>query len=470
MRLEGLYQKLPIFLQNAVCSAIGWRIQRTRFGPGFRRHLQEAEERAKWSEDRVLSYRDQRLRGFVAHCAKTVPYYRRLFAEQGIDPSRIRTLNDLKQLPLLTKEEVQRHYPEMLSEAVPPRRRKMIHTSGTTGGGLRFATTVDAIQPQFSVWWRCWRRHGIEPGTWCGYFGGRSIVPLAQTSPPFWRSNVPGRQVFFSGYHMNRENLASYAAELGRRQLPWLHGYPSLLALLAFHLTETGTGLGYRVATVTVGAENLLPQQAEIIERGLGVRPRQHYGMAEAVANISECEDGRLHVDEDFAAVELIPNADGPGYWVAGTNFSNPAVPLLRYDTQDVVSLSDARCTCGRPGRIVQDVDGRREDYVVLNSGARVGRMDHVFKDLVNIREAQIHQRQVGELTIRVVRGSRYTEEDERRLLEETRYRIGNDTTIHVQYVDGLRRSRAGKLRLVVSDLDQGRLDTPTSSAEGNPS
>jgi len=107
---------------------------------------------------------------------------------------------------------------------------------------------------------------------------------------------------------------------------------------------------------------------------------------------------------------------------------------------------------------VVEAIDGRKEDYVLLPGGARVGRMDHVFKDMVRVREAQIHQREVGRITIRVVRGDGYTESDERQLLEEIRQRIGDETEIDIEYVEELQRSRTGKLRFVVSELVGGRI------------
>jgi len=464
-RSEKIYQRLPIRLQNVVCSWIGWRRIRARFGRGFRLYLQQAEERMQWPEDRLLAYRDQRLHEVVQYCAKTVPYYRKLFDRIGIAPKQIRTLEDLQQLPVLTKSQVQQAAQEILSEAVPPREILMTHTSGTTGGGLKFPTTFDAKQQQWAIWWRYRRWHGFDRGAWFGYFGGRSVVPLTQVVPPFWRENRPGHQVFFSGYHMSQKNLPAYAAELRRRQLPWLHGYPSLLALMAGEILESGIDLGYQIRGITVSAENLLPQQAHLIERAFGVRPKQHYGLEEAVANISECEHGTLHVDEDFSAVEFLPNEDGPGHRIVGTGFTNLATPLLRYDTQDVVILSDAKCPCGRPGRIVESIDGRCEDYVVLKSGARVGRLDHVFKDLSEIREAQVYQRRAGEILIRVVRADDYTEKDEKRLLEEMRYRVGEDMEIRIEYVERVPRSPTGKLRLVVSDLKEGKLTMPATSA-----
>jgi len=211
-----------------------------------------------------------------------------------------------------------------------------------------------------------------------------------------------------------------------------------------------------QITNVTIGAESLLEHQRETINQAFDVSVRQHYGLAEGVANISECPEGHLHVDEDFAAVEFVKRDDG-AYAIIGTNLSNTAFPLLRYDTGDTVELAESQeLNCGFHGRVVVSIDGRVEDYVLLSDGSRIGRMDHIFKDMTNIREAQIFQRVAGAIEIRVARSSGYTESDERLLLEETRSYCGGDLQIEVKYFDSLPRSKAGKLRFVVSEIERG--------------
>jgi phenylacetate-CoA ligase len=455
---EAVYLKLPIAMQHLLCSVEGWRIQQSRFDKQFHILLNEAQSRTYWEQKQLHTYRDERVRQFVLHAAQTSPFYRRRFQELQINPEEIRGVNDLAVLPILTKREVQEHAAEIASESVRERDRRMTHTSGTTGSGLRFPTTRRATHEQWAVWWRYRHWHGLRQADWCGYFGGRSVVPIAQTKKPFWRYNYPGKQIIFSGYHLSPANLPAYIEELRRRQPVWLHGYPSLLTLLAAYLLETNETPGYRPRVITTGAENLLTQQADLLERVFGVRPRQHYGLAEAVANISECEAGRLHVDEDFAAVEFIKNPHGNGFKVIGTNFTNPAMPLLRYDTEDVVTLNNEPCVCGRAGRVVEKIDGRLEDYLVLKSGAYVGRLDHIFKDLIHIKEAQIVQQAVGQMRIRIVRGGGYSDEDQAALLAETRQRVGNDMEITLEYVEKLERTQTGKLRFVVSEIAKHQL------------
>lgn len=455
MDKEKLYARLPVALQQVAVSLEGRRIQRERYDGHFHEMLAQYDQRARWEHARMEQFRDERLAAFVSHAAKTAPHYRDLFHRLGIAPEAIRGIADLALLPVLAKREVQANPERFRSEAVPESECIVTHTSGSTGAGLRFPITRSAYLEQWAVWWRYRRALGLSLDTYCLYFGGRSIVPLSQRRKPFWRYNRPGRQTLFSGYHLSEHTAAAYLDEMEASGASWIHGYPSLIALVARYALAAGRRLPMR--WVTLGAETLLPHQARTIEDAFGVRPVHHYGMAEGTANISMCPLGRLHVDEDYAAVEWIPRGDG-SYSVAGVNYSNPAYPLIRYEVGDVVTLlENTSCDCGCPGRIVEAIDGRVEDYVIVRGGARVGRLDHIFKDMVHIAEAQIHQLEPGAIEIRIVRGPDYTDADEARLREESYKRLGRDMGLRVVYVDELPRTAAGKLRFVVSALETGR-------------
>lgn len=459
MGLEKLYGRFPVSMQNAICGLQGWRIQKSRYAAPFWRMLQAVEARGSASAADAQAFRDRRLSDFVRHAAETTPYYRDLFQKLGLRSEDIRTLDDMRALPVLTKAQVQDEPERFRSTAVPGRRLVSVRTSGTTGAGLQFFSTHEAQHELWAVWWRYWRWHGLRPGTWSANFGWRPIVPVEQDHPPFWRINRPGRQLLFSAYHATAENLPYYLKELRLRQPPWLHGFPSQLSVLASHILETGFELGYLPRWITIGAENLLPHQAAMIEAAFGRAPLQHYGMAEAIANFSQCELDRLHVDEDFAAVEFLETGQEGIYRIVGTNMSNVATPLLRYEVGDQAELSLEACSCGRPGRIVKSIDGRKDDYVITASGAKVGRLGNVFKDLVGIREAQIRQSKPGEITVIIVKSSRYQNSDEVEMRRQFASRLGPNMEIKTSYVDTIERTKRGKLRFVVNEIPAGAID-----------
>ena len=462
MTLEQLYCRMPLALQRLAVNYEGWRIQRTRFGASFREMLAAVRGREHYSPEQMQEFRDERLSQFIRHAAGHVPYYRRLFQRLGLRPDDFRTMADLAQLPVLTKAEVQDELPEFRAENIRDPRMISICTSGTTGGGLAFPVTLAAWQEQRAVWWRFRERHGLDSREPCLYFGGRTIVPSTQTRPPYWRTNRPGRQILFSGHHLGPQTAELYLDEIERSGYRWLHGYPSMVSLLAHFAVQLNRRIPLR--WVSLGAEGVFPQQMAVIEAAFGVKPIAHYGMAEQVANFSLCSAGSLHVDEDFSAVEFQPLGGGE-HLILGTNFANPAFPLLRYDVSDVVTLGDAACSCGLPGRIVNRIDGRKDDYVITRSGAMLGRMNLIFKSLVNIREAQILQDQPGHMTLCIVKSQEFTDQDEQRLRAETFQRIGCEMSFDIQYFDRLPRTANGKLRLVVSTVRSGGL---TSALQGS--
>ena len=465
MDLERHYRTLPVPAQHLACSVVGGATRLRRYNRQFLALLNASERRLEWSHEEVVAYRDRRLAGFVRHAAETSRFWQRRFGELGVDARDIRTADDLAAaLPVLTKDEVREHAAEIVSTAVPPRDRLMVHTSGTTGAGLRFPASWLGFREQWALWWRHWRYHGVRLHQDVAWFGGRNVVPLDQQHPPYWRYNLPGRQLLLSGYHMSPDKLDAYADELRRRRPSWFHGYPSLIALLASHLVESGATLGYRVEHVTTGAENLTENQKSVIERAFGTAPVQHYGLTEGTANASECMCGNLHVDEDFCVMEFVDDHSTPGTSaVVGTNISNPAFPLLRLTTGDVGVVSGGGCTCSRPGRVVDRVDGRREDALVLADGSRVFTLNHVFKDAVNVREAQIYQPAAGEVTLRVVPADTYGPGDDEALLREARIRLGDDTVLRIEHWEKLPRTATGKLRMVVSDVGRRSEDVGDS-------
>lgn len=453
-----IYRSLPIGLQTAAVSFAGWRRARQRYQGAYRRLAREALDRQHWPAEALFAYRDQQLQRFVLHAATTVPYYRQLFADLKIAPQEIRQLDDLAQLPVLTRQTVQQAGSALRSDAFGGRRLIKVRTSGTTGSTIEFMTTPTAIQQRYAVWWRYWGSHGLQPGISSAQFGGWPIVPLDQRHPPFWRYNASADQVLFSAYHLRRETADAYLGELARRRPAWLLGYPSTLALLAAFILERRKPLPYTPGWISLGSESVLPAQERLIASAFGVAPIQHYGLEEASANLSQCPAGKLHIDEDYAAVSLLPDPDLDCYRLLGTNFSNPVWPLLRYDAGDLVSVTDERCSCGNAGRIVSRIDGRQEDYLILRSGARIGRIYHIFNQVNNIQEAQLVQRRPGEVELRVMRAAAYSDADERHLLACFQERLGSELQVHICYPAQLERSARGKLRLVVSQLDEGQL------------
>ncbi len=445
---QRLYAALPIPFQNLACSLYSWKLNSRRFSSQFDAVLAEAEKRLNWPADRLLDYRNSRLRAFVRHAADTVPYYRRLFAELGFDPGSVHSPEDLAPLPVLTKSEAIKQGADMYSEAVPKSARMMTHTSGSTGAGFHFPTTIHADREQWAIWWRYYRMHGIRRGTPSAAFLAQHLVPIDQPDPPFWRHDSATGRTFFSSYHMSDAKLPAYLRALRELKPRWIQGRPSSLTILASYIADSGDRLDHDVEWITSASENLTDQQANLIETTFGVRPLQHYGMAEAIGNISQHPDRELRVDEDFATIEFLDHTETTTKRIVGTNVSNLATPLIRYDSGDLALLD----TESFP-RKVKKFEGRGEDFIVLEDGQRIGAVNRIFEDSVNIKEAQIRQNVPGKITVHVVKRPKYSNDDETALLSSLRFYLGSEIDVRLKYRTMVERTPSGKVRAVISDI-----------------
>ncbi len=452
MDLEKVYSKLPIFIQNQICSLVGLKNRISRYPRDYKRIFEELKNNNDLDKSALKDLQQKRMSRHL-QAAVNCDYWAEKFEEFQVDVYAEDALQEVQKLPILTKKEVQLNCERILNPTFPQKDLNKLHTSGTTGAGLVFWDTKQANYERWAVWWRYRNLHGITFDTKCGYFGGRSIVPVSQKKPPYWRYNKPENQILFSAYHLSQDTIADYLAAFNEYNPEWLHGYPSQLSLFANLIEEHFPNFDSKVKIITIGAENLFSHQKEVLERVFKCPVIQHYGLQESVANISQCENLNLHVDEDLGYVEFIPKGDS--YRIIGTNWSNPAFPLFRYDTNDLCELPDtlATCNCGSNGRLVSEINGRNEDYVTLPSGVKLGRLDHIFKDLNFISEAQIVQHQDYSITIKVVPLSVLSDQQHALLIEAAQKRLSDEVRIDVDIVAKIPKQSSGKLKFVISEI-----------------
>lgn len=462
MRLDfvekRLYPATPTLAQNAIVSMAGANLVRKKFGRGFVRFLRNIEESQWWSESELVEYQLLRLKELVRFAFSNSVYYRRAFDREGLKPDAIKELEDLKRIPILTKETIRYRLPEIAPLHLRRLKLELEHTSGTTGTGLHIYWDREAIMKEYAFVARHRRWAGVQPFDLQATFGGRIVVARSRKSPPFWRTNVPERQVFFSMYHLSRNNANHYISKLRSLNPDFVQGYPSLISTISEFSHEMGTPL-FGPKAVFTSSETLLDSQRKSIEQAFGCGVFDWYGSSELAASIGQCEKGRYHLNSEYGIVEVDSDSSGGGNGggeMICTSFVNYGTPLLRYRIGDLIRMSSTRCPCGRGLPVVEEIVGRRDDIVVTPTGVCVGRMDHIFKDAINVREAQVIQEASDELRILIVRRPEFADSDLVRLRNEFRTRFGDEMKLSFEFVDRIPREATGKFRSVISKIHKG--------------
>ncbi len=453
--VEHVYPRLPVFLQNAACWYYGKKEARMRFGPVFERRLKELVESEKWSASEIEAYQNEKLRSLIRHAFNNVPYYRERWKALKITPDDIKSRGDLYKLPILTKEEIREHADQFISEKTPQRELLVRHTSWTTGKGLHFYMSKETNAFQWAVWWRHRMRFGIMPGTWHASFLGQRVVPIAQSKPPFWRWNSPMRQVLINMQSLSPAKIGSIIEFLNSQSFEFYAGYPSFLHMLALNATDAGLRLTSPPRVIFTGAENMLDFQRRDIQAFTGAVLSDHYGCTEACVNASRCPKFVYHEDFEFCIMEGVELAPGdPAKSIVATGFACDAFPFIRYEVGDTaVWQKDAACPCGRHSATLKSIEGRYDDYILTPEGARIARLDYLFKDALNVKEAQIVQEQLGEIKIVLVRRDAYATRDELEIRRDIKTWLSPSLAVRFEYVHEVPREANGKFRAVLSRL-----------------
>src|SRR5690606_2672071 len=129
---KAIYNASPVWLQDLLISAYGYKLYRLRYGGVFHQQLARLERIQAYSVAELAALQNEELQRLLTHAQRNVPWYRRRFAELGIQPQEI-DLNSLQQLPILDKRELKAHSELFVAENLPARSLQTLNTSGTTG-------------------------------------------------------------------------------------------------------------------------------------------------------------------------------------------------------------------------------------------------------------------------------------------------------------------------------------------------
>ena len=448
------YRRSPVRVQESLLSAQSLLRGMLREGGAFDEFAARANDTQWLDAGDLRKLQARELRSLLRVAAREVPYYRERFAALGVDVETLALPEALSQLPLVDKAEVRSAGKKLISE----RRRAPLFsggTSGTTGAPLTLWQDLAALNRENAFLWRQLAWAGLRRGERRAWMRGDLIVPASERAPPYWRLNRAENMLMLSSYHLSDAAAPAYLDALGDFDPVVIQAYPSSIGFLAgWMLSRDLRYGGGSLRGIVTSSETLSGERRDEIERAFGCRVFDWYGQFERVAAIGTCERGRHHLLADYSYVEMLP-AGGGLFELVGTGFNNHSMPLVRYRCGDLVrpAPAGARCECGRSFPLIDEVVGRMDDAVRLADGRSIGRLDHIFKGVEGILEAQIRQDRLDAITILLVPAPGYGERTVDRLLGNARERLGERTAIEVRAVDSIPRTKNGKFRGVVSAL-----------------
>ncbi len=327
-------------------------------------------ERETASRETMRQLQSEKLVKMVRHCYEHVPFYRQKLDEMGIKPEDITSIDDITKLPFTYKTDLRDTYPFGLF-AVPKEDLMRIHaSSGTTGK----QTVVGYTKKDIEVWADCAARALVAAGA-----EKKDLIHVSY-----------GYGLFTGGLglHYGAERMGATALPVSsgntNRQIQILQDFESDIICCtpsyAAYIGETCRDMGIDTSKLAVragifGAEAWSEGMRQNIEQLLHIKAYDIYGLSEiAGPGVSfECEEQTgMHINEDYFYPEVIdPDTgevlpDGVEGELVFTCIGKEALPLIRYRTKDICSLTREACPCGRTLIKMNKPKGRTDDMLVI--------------------------------------------------------------------------------------------------------
>ena len=322
------------------------------------------------SREEILRIQNEKIVKQVKHVYENVPYYKKLMDEKGVTPDDIKSVDDIKKLPFLTKNDLREAYPYGLLGTDLKNCVRIQSTSGTTGKRVVAFYTQNDID----LWEECCARAIVAAGGTnedvcqvCYGYGLFTGGPgLNGGSHKVGCLTLP----MSSG---NTERQIQFMMDLGSTIICCTPSY-------AAYIGETLKEKGYKpednkLKAGIFGAETWTEEMRRDIEASLGIKAYDIYGLTETSGpGVSfECEEQTgMHINEDHFYAEIIdPETgevlpEGSKGELVFTSLDKEAFPLLRYRTRDICVLTRKPCSCGRTHVKMSKPMGRSDDMLII--------------------------------------------------------------------------------------------------------
>ena len=332
------------------------------------RYYQEEIERA--SRETMTAIQNEKLLRQIRHVWENVPYYRKKMEAKGVTPDDIKSIDDLRKLPTLSKDDLRESYPYGLLGCDLKKCVRIHSTSGTTGKRVVAFYTQEDID----LWEEC-----------CA----RAITAAGGTDEDVCQVSY-GFGLFTGGAGLNggshKVGCLTVPTSSGNtdRQIMFINDLqatilcctPSYAAYLGERMKEMGLGPDdIPLKAGIFGAEAWSEEMRQDIEKTLGIKAFDIYGLTELSGpGVSfECsEQSGMHINEDHFLPEIIdPDTgevlpEGAEGELVFTSLDKEAFPLIRYRTKDICSLSREKCSCGRTLIKMKKPKGRSDDMLII--------------------------------------------------------------------------------------------------------
>jgi phenylacetate-CoA ligase len=445
--INTIYENTPVFIQNLIYSSYGFF--KYKEYKRLEMSLGEYDFEEKLSINDIKKGQVEKLKLLLSHASENSVYYNKLLKKSNLDINNIKSIDELKKIPILDKNIFKENY-ELIKVTNSDKYSPIAMSSGgTTGTSLNFLMDKKTYLHKECQSIHHWKRHGYELGK-CNTVMYRAglIIPKGKKVANPWRIDYPRKMIYLSSYYASEELYEQYYKLLKKWKPKYIHLLPSAVYLFAKYLNENN--LIIKLDKAFSSSETLYDFQKYEIEKAFQCSIVDDYGHIEPGIYVAgQCEEGHYHIYTNDVIAEVLEDGS-----LLETSLNNYSMPFIRYKVGDKVDGLHDNCSCGINTPYFKTINGRDSSIIYTADGRVISSIgfDQIFRGN-NIRLGQIIQNKKGALKLNLVVESNYNNNDRDAIISKLQDRVGIDTNIEVKYLDDIPKAKSGKYNLVISHI-----------------
>jgi len=430
------------------------------YGDEFKAVYAFLTESQNWSSEKIQEYKLGRLKALIKHAEKNVQYYRELFSKHGILSSDIKTFEDFAKIPILTKNDLRNNLDILKADNFESYKPIKTKTSGTSGTTTLLYRSQQLETFRRAILWRFYNLHGFK-------FRDKRVTI---TNPTNFNHNSPVAELdrlennlIINTYHIVAGQCRGVFDAIRKFKPRMIWGHPNLIYALSEYAHDHNLS-SIEVPLIATYGEKIQPGCRKLMEKYFIGKYIEYYGNRENSIAAWGNSDGFFYEASEYCHLEVEKNIelkdDPDAGALISTSLHNYAVPLIRYNSDDIASMPGTDKS-DSPYPIVKLIGGREKELLLTRKGLTAPFIS-VYLDNMNfnkLRKFQITQTSIDEITLKIVPNEIYAKEnDESTLIKYVDDSLANNFRIKIEYSDDIGFTEAGKQPAVISKLADDHL------------
>lgn len=393
------------------------------------------------NNETIKKYQFEELKKILIYAKDFVPYYTKLFEQVGFDPKEMKSAEEIKVIPYLTKEIIRAEFDQLISTKKISGGYYLATTGGSTGEPLKVLLDYDSV---------------FKENAFVNYFRSKLGYQIQDRLATFrgvefddrlWKFNPMQNELIFSPFKLSKNTVKTYVAKINKYKPAFLNGYLSSLHFFAQLLSENNLRLKHPIKGIFLISENIDIAQREFLENFFNVKSCTFYGHTERCVIAEELSPNEYVFDPYYGYSELIDNSTG-SFSIVSTGFLNKTMPLIRFKTNDNCVLTK-RKTISISGRwdVNDFLIGKNEEKVFHSA---LNFHSEIFK---NVTSYQFIQKQKGEADIHIIVNKDFQTSEIAIMKKMIDKKTKGVIEFNIKITDQLILSKRGKYKMFISEL-----------------